>query len=214
MNYTALLHTHRLAVTLFLIVYLVKFTVMLAKPSNLEWVSKRIRIPEIIVSVLFLLTGALMWTQMAEPLRSSMLIKVLVVLVSIPVAVVGFKRKNKVMAALAVLLILAAYGLGEAGKKSILKPRQLASYNIAPNDPIYDIALHGKQVYGQYCVVCHGEAGDLGLSGAKNLRISTKTESEIADLLERGKNSMPSYSGVLNEQETAAVITYVLTLRK
>ena len=56
--YTGMLHTHTLVVILFLLIYLIKVGLLLfAKPETLDKFSKRIKIPEIIVSTLFLATG-------------------------------------------------------------------------------------------------------------------------------------------------------------
>ncbi len=214
MNYTALLHTHKLVVTLFLVIYLIKLVYLLAFPDSLEKMSKRLKVPEMVVSFLFLLTGVWMLLNMADPFRSMYVIKLVAVFASIPIAVLGFKKKNKPMAVLSVVLIVAAYGLAEMGKKQILKPQTQLTYAVAADAADYDAVAHGKALYGQYCTSCHGENGDKGLSGAKNLRISLQSPEEIKTLLSKGKNAMPSYKNILNDQETSALVQYLLTMRK
>ena len=48
----------------------------------------------------------------------------------------------------------------------------------------------GQELYALHCASCHGESGDLGLSGAKNLKTSALTISEIKAIVKSGKNGM------------------------
>ena len=103
---TGMFHTHYLTVVLFLILYVIKTILLLSgREALLDRFSKLTRIPEMIISVLFLLTGIYLMTQL--PLGGGydflLWIKICLVLVSIPLAVVGFKRKNKILAALSLL---------------------------------------------------------------------------------------------------------------
>jgi len=73
----------------------------------------------------------------------------------------------------------------------------------------------GKELYESNCASCHGPDGKLGMSGAKDLSISTMSELEVIEIIEKGKKGMPSMKGALgSEQNVRDVAQYVLTLRK
>ncbi|PIY09031.1 MAG: hypothetical protein COZ18_09240 [Flexibacter sp. CG_4_10_14_3_um_filter_32_15] len=209
--YTGMLHTHKLVVLLFLIVYVIKLALLLFSEEKLDKMraSKPARIFEVVLSVLFLVTGIVMWTSLAEPFKMLFLIKIVAVFASIPLAVIGFKKKNKVLAILSVVLLFAAYGLAEVKKKQSLKPQnQDMVYNEA------ETSVYGKQLYTQYCENCHGADGAAGLSGAKNLQISTLSDEEAKRRIKKGKGNMLPYEKVLNDKQIDAVLTHIKSLRK
>lgn len=210
--YTGLLHTHRLVVTLFLFLYLIKLVLLLInKQEALERFSKRMRIPEMVLSALFLITGVVMLVQVAQ-ITTLTIAKVVMVLASIPIAIIGFKRRQKVLAALSVVLILGAYGMAEADKIGVSQEALPQTVQTDPQTSEYDAIAHGKAIYDRNCIVCHGEHGKKQASGAKDITLTQLSEEELYQLVLNGKNSMPSYRGVLNEAEISAVLAYVETL--
>ena len=72
----------------------------------------------------------------------------------------------------------------------------------------------GAQVYGQFCVSCHGKNGALGLSGAANLQVSILTQGEVNEVVTNGRRLMAPFKDVLKADEIDAVSEYVLTLRR
>lgn len=74
--------------------------------------------------------------------------------------------------------------------------------------------LSGKQLFEKHCITCHGSAGDLGLAGAKNLKVCSKSIEEIQAQIWNGKNSMPPFKTVLPYEDTRLIAEYVLTLGK
>jgi mono/diheme cytochrome c family protein len=73
----------------------------------------------------------------------------------------------------------------------------------------------GEELYALHCASCHGESGDLGVSGAKNLKTTALSISEIKHIIKTGKNAMPSFRGVLgSESHIDSVSHYVTTLHK
>lgn len=212
--YTGLLHTHRLVVVLFILLYLAKLIFLLSeKEMWLEKLTKKTKIVEIVLSVLFLLTGIGMLFKLAE-IKTSFVIKLVAVFTSIPLAIVGFKKKNKILATLSVVLIVVSYGLSETSKRSIDRKALPSEVVQDASFPGYDLLSHGKAVYTTYCQVCHGAEGNLGLSGAKNLQVSQLSEQEVNYIIINGKGNMAAYEKVLSEQEVKAVTAYVITLRK
>lgn len=212
--YTGLLHSHRLVVILFLLLYVVKWVLLLAnKKELLDRVSKATRIPEMIISTLFLLTGIGLAINIAE-LTPMFWVKLLLVLGSIPLAVIGFRKSNKLLATLSILLIVGAYGLAEMNKIGV-EATPLATTVVSDATAAnYDAAAHGEALYVRNCVVCHGPNGDMQGSGAKNLIISQLSDAEMRSLIQNGKNTMPAYGELYQDAEINAVIAYVKTLRK
>ena len=71
--YKGFLHTHYLVVTLFLLIYVVKTILLLSNRNDLLAIfTKKVRIFEMIVSSLFLITGIYLSTQL--PLGTSTII--------------------------------------------------------------------------------------------------------------------------------------------
>ena len=162
--------------------------------------SKKIKVVEMIVSFLFLLTGIYLTTQLSFGGKYDYLfyVKIVLVLGSIPVAVVGFRKSNKVLAALSLLMIVGSFGLAESyhKKKGIAKE---VPATIASND--------GETLFKANCVLCHGNDGKLGASGAKDLSASTMEVSEIKQIILNGKGLMPA--APVNEEQAAAIADYV-----
>jgi len=204
--FTGLLHSHRLFVILFLLHYVIKLVLLLTnRKEQLAAYTQKTRVPEMIISVGFLLTGMGMLLKGAQ-FTNLILLKVITVFVSIPVAVIGFKKANKGMAALAVFLIIASYGLGEMNKKAkagdAVDTTQIASSFEA-----------GKLIYNEKCAVCHGSDGKLGASGAKVLGDTELTTDEQKQLILAGKNSMPPFRAALSDEQVEAVVEYVASFK-
>ena len=211
--YLYLYQTHKVVVVVFLLIYVVKTALLLFnKTELLEKVTKAIKVPEMIVSFLFLITGATMLALISE-IRPLLLMKIGVVVVSIPVAIIGFKKSNKLLAALSLFLIFGAYGMAEVYKRQITKPVDLGSVVVDASDASYDVQLHGKALYESHCNACHGEAGDKGGSGAANLQVSQLSDTEVANIIKNGKNVMPAYKK-FSEEQINALVKYTATLKK
>ncbi|WP_448520199.1 SirB2 family protein [Rhodoflexus sp.] len=211
--YTGLLHTHKLVVVLFLLIYLIKTFLLLAgKSEGLERFKKMTRIPEMVISTLFLLTGIVMLVQLPQ-IHPYVWIKVVAVLASIPLAVVGFKRSNKALASLSFVLLVGSYGLAEMSRNA---PKQELAAGVVTDagQSGYDIQLHGKAIYDANCVVCHGQDGALGAAGAKNLAVSQLSAEETIYVITNGKNAMPKYKKALSEQDIQAVAAYIGTFKQ
>lgn len=197
-------HTHLLTVILFLLIYLVKTILLLAnKNESLAKFTKVVKVPEMIISVLFLFTGVYMLTQLPE-VNSLMIIKIIAVFLSIPLAIIGFKKQNKALAVISLLLIITAYGLAEMSKKQ--KPKSMES--------ISESNVNGQEIFNASCVACHGSDGKLNLMGAKDLSQSVMSLDERINIIKNGKNAMTPFEGMLNEEQINAVATYVETFKK
>ncbi len=215
MLFTALYHTHKLVILLFLTIYLIK-TILLLIGSNafLEKFSKFIKVPEMVVSVLFLLTGGYLIMDIAD-LSLLFILKITFVLLAIPLAVIAFKKQKKLFAVISLFLLIGAYGLAEVNKAQMGKRKDFKEEVITnPEASNYDLSLHGKALYNAQCAICHGNDGIAGLSGAKNLETSQKSNDEILSIINKGKNTMPKMDGKFNDQELKALVQYVKELRE
>lgn len=204
--HTGFLHLHKATVILFLAIYLIKLIALLAGSGSLQalFARKGLRILEMVVSTLFLVTGVYLLMNMPGGTVSTLLIiKIAVVLASIPVAVIGFKRKNKALAALSVVGLIAAYGLAEMNKK-----RPVTTENLKT-------AVSGADVFKTAnCALCHGEAGNAMTAGAKDLTKSALTDAEIEERILNGKNTMPAYKKSLSAEQVKALVEHVKSLRR
>jgi cytochrome c5 len=199
--YTGMLHTHTLVVGLFLLLYLVKTYLLVSnKEETLVSFTNKTKWPERIISVLFLATGIFLYLNSGN-ITWMVHLKLAFVFASIPLAIIGFKKRNKGLAVLSLVLLFGAYGLGEANKKQATK---VVKPDIAANSSELDT---GKALYTSYCEACHGENGDGQKSGAKNLRISVLDKAAKASLIKNGKGAMPAYSA-LSDAEVDALILY------
>lgn len=207
-TYTLLLHSHKLFVSLFLLLYLVKTILFFANRAKSDAFRKNIiaRITEWIISFAFLATGIALLVYTAE-IRTILMIKIAIVLTSIPLAIIGYKKSKKILVIVSFLCLFAAYGIGEATKKR--KKVEVATEIDKTNPQVY-----GKAIFTANCAVCHGNDGALGGSGAANLASSELDLAGSKNAIENGKGSMQAYKKIFNEAEINALASYVQTLKK
>jgi uncharacterized membrane protein SirB2 len=200
--YKGFLHTHTLVVTLFLLIYVIKTILLLSNRNDLLAVfTRKTRIFEMIVSALFLITGIYLATQLPFHSRYDYLfwIKLVMVFASIPIAIVGFKKGNKILAALSLLLITGSYGIAEVYGKRKGIPAVSNTATVADND--------GKGLYEMNCILCHGADGTLGAVGARDLHTSTLDVAGIREVILNGKGMMQPVK--VNEAQATAIAEYV-----
>lgn len=77
--------------------------------------------------------------------------------------------------------------------------------------------MKGAQVYAMHCASCHGPAGVSVMPNAPHLaRGERMMQSDLAVMaaIKAGKNAMPAYVGILNDQQILDVIAYSRTLKR
>lgn len=203
--FTGMLHLHKTTVILFVVFYLIKLIGFLIKNNTLNafFAKKPVRITEMVISTLFLATGLyLVFSQPLEKFGTQFLIKIILVVISIPISIVGFKKNQSILAVMGVLFVIAAYGLAEMHKKNptIAKTTETAT--------------NGAEIFKGNCTSCHGENGAKMLAGAKDLSKSTLTDAEAVNIITNGKNAMQAYGKVLSEAEIKMLVEHIKTLRK
>lgn len=187
---------HRIAVTLFFLIYVIKTILLLSgRKDLLEKITKVVKVPEMIISLLFLATGIYLLVLMPK-VSGLVWIKIIMVLASIPLAIIGFKKSNKILAALSLLLITASYGLAEVAKKKREKGEVMASG-----------VIDGKEIYNASCVSCHGTDGKAGLSGAADLSKTVLDAENIKQVILNGKGTMMKLE--MSPEQAAAVASFV-----
>jgi mono/diheme cytochrome c family protein len=77
------------------------------------------------------------------------------------------------------------------------------------------IEVTGAQLYQENCVICHGDDGRAGISGATDLSESKMSDDSIKYYILQGKNSMPPFSFLFEKDNEALndVVTHVKELR-
>ncbi|HFE38122.1 MAG TPA: cytochrome c [Gammaproteobacteria bacterium] len=72
----------------------------------------------------------------------------------------------------------------------------------------------GRKVYLRECASCHGARGEGKLPGMLNFQESQtlfKTNSTLADIVRDGKGIMPSFNGLISDEDISNVIAYLRT---
>ncbi|MBS1647370.1 MAG: c-type cytochrome [Bacteroidetes bacterium] len=197
--YQVLLKTHYVVVSLFFLIYLIKTVLLLLnKNEPLAKLSKAVKVPEMIISFLFLATGIYLMTQVE--IKPLLTIKVTIVLLSIPLAIIGFKKANKALALISFLLITAAFGMGE-----MLKKTKVVVSEKAVNA---DGSINGQELYTANCSTCHGNDGKLKMAGAFDLSLTQLSNDSMAAIMLQGRNTMSPIAG-LSAEQAQAVAQYV-----
>jgi mono/diheme cytochrome c family protein len=211
MDYHHIVVLHRVVVTLFLLHYLYKgFLLLTNRIDTLAGYIVKTRIAEMILSLLFLATG--IYLVVAGPSLSVMMwVKIALVFASIPLAIIGFRRGKKPLAVIAILFLIAAYGLAEMSKAKYAKEDKAPVDTSTAADPV----AIGKAVYTIKCVACHGDKGDAGLAGAKNLRVTQLTPGQQKDIIKNGKpgTGMSAFAD-LTDSQLDGLVAYINTLKQ
>jgi mono/diheme cytochrome c family protein len=210
MDLKYILLTHQVSVILFLLIYLIKTGLLLGnKTDGLTKFKKITRVPEMIVSVLFLATGIFLLTKLPS-VNMLMVIKLVAVFASIPIAIIGFKKGNKMLAVVSVLLIIGAYGLAEVSHKQSTTAAPSATPTLSASPE-----MDGKALYTNYCTKCHGDDGKSGMMGATDLSTSKLDADGAKTVITKGRgNTMLPYEGTLTPEQIASLSTYIQSLKK
>ena len=235
MEPTKVLGLHLIIVTAFLFFFLFKTVLLITKKTELlDSIRSKTKIIDIVLGVLIIASGVYL---MVLTKNHSMWInmKALMVLVAIPIGIIAMKKSNVVLAIVVNLLLIAAYGIGEAKpwiyKNSISEEVISDSTNAKMDSVIMDmpdttvsqeileqnqvnISTNAGEIYVKFCVNCHGDNGMLGKFGAANLAFSTMGTKQKIDIISNGKGVMAPYKDDLSTEEIEALAVYLTTLKR
>jgi mono/diheme cytochrome c family protein len=234
----AFLHSHILAVVLFLVLFATKTTLLLLnKHKALDKLRSKTKALDIVFGTLTLVTGGYLLLLYNGELPAWLIVKLVLVLLAVPLGILGIKRDSKVLAVVSLLLFLYTYGVAET--KSLYMSRHKASAVPTTETPAADAVETGdaslsqsqavqeeivsdmgetqlanaKAIYEQVCANCHGPDGAKGLGSAANLTLSELSLNDRIHVIEKGRGLMPGFGGQLTEQETEALAAYTITLK-
>lgn len=205
--FTGFKHLHTLFVALFLISVVIKLILLFTKPTTFDKFRAKTRVPEMIATIVFLLTGIAMIIMKEGQFHTLFWIKIALIFAAIPLTIVGFKKKAKIPSLLGAFLFIMIYGVAEMASKKA----PIQKVNVAAN--ITGSEEHGFELYKANCVLCHGEAGDKKMAGASDLSISTISKEEVISIIKNGKGNMPKFS-FLQAEELEALQQYLNSLKK
>jgi len=204
---------HLVSVMSFVLVYLVKLVLLFTNTARLDAFSKKIRVPEMIISTVFLGTGIWLFA-LVGAIKTMQILKLALVLISIPVAVAGYKNHNKGMALLSFLLLVSAYGISEAARSKPYMPS-----HVEISGDIAVVNTEGLRGYLENCAMCHGQDGDKAYRGAAWLSTSVMDAGAAATVISTGvkkgsRGTMPGFAKTLNENQIRAIAAYIQGLKK
>jgi len=74
---------------------------------------------------------------------------------------------------------------------------------------------NGQQLYMMHCAGCHGTTGISVVPEAKNfsrVELLAQPDQTLLNVIRSGRNMMPSYLGILSDQEIISIINHMRTL--
>ena len=142
-----------------------------------------------------------------------LMVKVVLVLLSIPLAVIGIRKENKVLLALSVIILIYVYGVAETRSLTFSRPGMEGIIENVEDDN-YQLESHGKSIYQYHCMKCHGEEGNKMRYDSPDITKSQLSKDERWQIINNGKGMMPAFGNKLDKNEVAALDAYLQTLIK
>ena len=207
MDSNLLVHIHTVSVVLFLFTYLIKTILIFTSKTMLRKYSAATKVLEMIISFVFLVTGVWLLI-LVGGIKTMQIIKLVLVFLAIPLAVIGFKKEKNGLALLSLLLIIGAYGVSEMSRSKPYIPRKAVAAN--GNNSTFSA---GAVLYQSNCAFCHGSDVKKQFRSAPDLTMSILNEDAIKQMIYDGKGRMPTYIALLNKEEVTAVAVFVKGLQ-
>lgn len=74
--------------------------------------------------------------------------------------------------------------------------------------------FNGKEVFMRHCVACHGSSGEGSMPGLPNFKEGKtlfKNDSELMAIIRDGRGIMPSFNGLIKDDDIRDVAAYLRT---
>jgi len=203
--YTGLKHLHLLLITLFIISILIKTVLLFVDDEKFIIYRKKTKFLEMIITMLFLVSGIIMFTMRSGGFHFTFHIKLIIIIFAIPLAIIGFRKKNKFLVFVATSLFIMTYGIAELSTKRMKE--------VHVELPVTDVN-YGKVLYERNCLTCHGDKGASQLNGATDLSSEDLSLFAISKTIRNGSVSKKMVGfKTLSEIEVNAISKHVLTLK-
>lgn len=136
MNYDTLKGAHEGIIYLFLIWLIFKILFLLVNQKRFSSFRDKTRFVEIILGPMILASGLWLWREYQWTAFNWLTIKIILFIIAIPLTIISFKKENKVLAVVALLLFIAAYLLAQ------YKTKIIASKSIPDSQEIVSTIQH------------------------------------------------------------------------
>ena len=205
---------HTASAILFILDYLVKSVLLLTDNSSaLDKYKGYTKVISMVISTVFLVSGIYLISQIGmKTIGGWFHLKLTLTIVALVLGIIGFKKKNKAMVLISAFFFVYIYFLSTT-KSVKLKKANLDGIVTDTTATNYNELAHGKAIYINNCLRCHGEDGKAGINGASNLTASMCENRGLVGIIKHGRNLMPGFKDQLSEIEINAVATYVKSLR-
>ncbi|MGN6646773.1 MAG: c-type cytochrome [Cytophaga sp.] len=211
---TGFLHLHVTIVSIFILLYLAKVYLLLAnKTEALDKLRSKTKIADMVLGSLILITGGYL-TFIAPKIETYLIVKIVLVLASIPVGIVAMKKANKPMAIIALLIYFYVFAVAKQDSLTLQKEKFVTPVIPADSSGAASTLEEGRVIFEAKCALCHGKDGKLMLNNAKDLSVSKLGSLEIIEIVSKGKGLMPGFSEELDEKQMKSLTIYVEGLRK
>lgn len=209
-----MLTSHIIIVTAFLLFMLVKVILLFAaKAETVANFRSKTKVVDMVLGTLILVTGFYLMFSVGGHPPTYLMVKIVLVFLAIPLGIIGFKRSNKVLATLSLLLILYTYGISETKSLTFQKAKVVEVVQKEGMTEMEVILANGKNIYAVHCVQCHGEDGKLGLFNSGDLTESVLPQEEAINQITNGKGAMRAFNNQLTAEQIEQVAVYIQTLK-
>ena len=205
---------HTASAILFILDYLVKSILLVTDNSSaLDKYKGYTKVISMVISTVFLVSGIYLISQIGmKTIGGWFHLKLTLTIVALVLGIIGFKKRNKAMVLISAFFFVYIYFLSTT-KSVKLKKANLDGIVTDTTATNYNELAHGKAIYINNCLRCHGEDGKAGINGASNLTASMCENRGLVGIIKHGRNLMPGFKDQLSEIEINAVATYVKSLR-
>ena len=214
MSYNAFLQIHVLLVSLYVIFFLIKFVLLLsANEYSLINFRRRTKLLEMLLPVLFLVTGIILALKSGNTKETWFIVKLVALMLAIVLGILTFKN-NSVLLGIATIGVFVYIYILSYTKSPDLNSKNRMNYQHRPAGKS-NISTGANIYIENGCQNCHAENGAGVLSEATNLQKSRISNEEIKTVIQTGHANIPDYH-LANLPETAldSLVEYVKSLRK